>query len=91
VGALETTGRYLGYGLATVINSIDPQRVYISGEITTAWDLVEPKVRAALSERVLTKAALSTELLTVSAEDYPRLRGAAALVASPAFAAPVVA
>jgi len=91
IGALETSGRYLGYGLATIINSIDPQRIYIGGEITTAWDLVEPKVRAAISERVLTKGALTTELLTVSAEDYPRLRGAAALVASPAFAAPVVA
>jgi N-acetylglucosamine repressor len=91
IHALETSGRYLGYGLATIINSIDPQRIYIGGEITTAWDLVEPKVRAALGERVLTKAALQTELLIVSAEDYPRLRGAAALVASPAFAAPVVA
>jgi len=90
-GALETTGRYLGYGLASIINSVDPHRVYIGGEITTAWDLVEPKVRAALGERALTKGALQTEIITVSAEDYPRLRGAAALVASPAFAAPVVA
>jgi N-acetylglucosamine repressor len=91
VGALEASGRYLGYGLASIINSVDPTRIYIGGEITTAWDVVEPKVRAALTERVLTKAALQTELLLVSAEDYPRLRGAAALVASPAFAAPVVA
>jgi N-acetylglucosamine repressor len=91
VGALEQSGRYLGYGLASIINSVDPTRIYIGGEITTAWDVIEPKVRAALTERVLTKAALQTELLLVSAEDYPRLRGAAALVASPAFAAPVVA
>jgi N-acetylglucosamine repressor len=91
VGALETSGKYLGYGLASIINSVDPMRIYIGGENTTAWDLVEPRVKAALSERVLTKAALTTELLMVSAEDYPRLRGAAALVASPAFAAPVVA
>ena len=91
VGALETTGRYLGYGLASIINSVDPQRVYIGGEITTAWDLIEPKVRSALGERVLTRTGLQTEIIIVSAEDYPRLRGAAALVASPAFAAPVVA
>jgi N-acetylglucosamine repressor len=91
VSALEATGRYLGYGLASLINSVDPQRIYIGGEITTAWDLIEPKVRAALGERVLTKGSLQTELIIVSAEDYPRLRGAAALVASPAFAAPVVA
>ena len=91
VSALETTGRYLGYGLGSIINSVDPHRIYIGGEITTAWDLIEPKVRAALGERALTRGALQTELIIVSAEDYPRLRGAAALVASPAFAAPVVA
>jgi hypothetical protein len=31
------------------------------------------------------------EIVVVPAEEYPRLRGAAALVVAPAFAAPVVA
>lgn len=89
--ALETTARYLGLGLASVINVLDPARVYVGGEITLAWDLIEPAVRAAIAERALTPAAAKTDIRPVAATEYPRLRGAAALVAAPAFAAPVVA
>lgn len=91
IAAVETTGRYLGLGLASVINALDPSRVYIGGEITLAWDLIEGSVRSALSERALTSAAAQTEIRPVAASEYPRLQGAAALVAAPAFAASVVA
>ena len=89
--ALHVTGRYLGLGLASVVNVLDPARVYIGGEITAAWDIVEPHVRAGLAERALTPAAAATDLRTVAAGEYPRLQGAAALVTAPNFAAPVVA
>lgn len=91
VAAIEATARYLGLGLASVINALDPARVYIGGEITMAWDLIEGTVRSAMAERALTSAAASTEIRPVPASEYPRLQGAAALVAAPAFAAPVVA
>jgi predicted NBD/HSP70 family sugar kinase len=91
VAALEATARYLGLGLASVINAFDPARVYVGGEITLAWELIEGTVRAALAERVLTPAAAGTEIRPVAAGEYPRLQGAAALVTAPAFAAPVVA
>ncbi len=89
--AVQATGRFLGLGLATVVNAYDPSRVYIGGEITAAWDLIEPTIRAGLSERVLTPAAASLDIRIVAASEYPRLQGAAALVSAPAFAAPVVA
>jgi hypothetical protein len=54
-------------------------------------DLIEPAVREALAERALTPDAAGTDIRPVTATEYPRLRGAAALVAAPAFAAPVVA
>lgn len=91
LAAVHSTGRYLGLGLASIINAIDPARVYVGGEITTAWDLIEPTVRTALRERTLTEFAAATDIRVVPAEDYPRLRGAVALVAAPAFAAPMVA
>jgi predicted NBD/HSP70 family sugar kinase len=91
IAALEATARYLGLGLASVINAFDPGCVYIGGEITLAWDLVEGAVRAALAERTLTSAAAATEIRPVAAIEHPRLQGAAALVTAPAFAAPVVA
>jgi N-acetylglucosamine repressor len=89
--AIQATGRYLGAGLVSVVNVFDPTRVYVGGEITTAWDLIEGDVRSAFAERALTPAAAATEIRPVPAGENPRLQGAAALVTAPAFAAPVVA
>jgi predicted NBD/HSP70 family sugar kinase len=91
LAAINSTARYLGLGLASIINSLDPARIYIGGEITTAWSLIEPIVRGALRERTLTDFGGTTEIHIVPAEEHPRLRGAVALVAAPAFAAPMVA
>jgi predicted NBD/HSP70 family sugar kinase len=91
LAALQVSARYLGLGLGGVINIMDPDRIFIGGEITTAWDLIENTVRTALAERALTPAATSTAIVIVAAEEQSRLRGAAMLVAAPAFAAPVVA
>jgi predicted NBD/HSP70 family sugar kinase len=91
IAALEATARYLGLGLASIVNAVDPARIYIGGEIVAAWDLIEPAVRAGLSERALSPDAARTEIRIVTLEDHPRLRGAAALVAAPAFAAPPIA
>ena len=91
LAAVQATGRFLGLGLASVVNAYDPARVYVGGEITAAWDLIEPTVRAGLAERVLTPAAAALDIRTVATSEYPRLQGAAWLVSAPAFAAPVVA
>jgi N-acetylglucosamine repressor len=91
VAALEATARYLGLGLASVINALDPARVYVGGEITLAWDLLEGAVRTALSERALTADAGDTEIRPVAAPCRRGYSVAAALIAAPAFAAPVVA
>jgi N-acetylglucosamine repressor len=91
LAAINSTARYLGLGLASIVNALDPARIFIGGEITTAWSLIEPIVRSALRERTLTEFGGATEIHVVPAEDHPRLRGAVALVAAPAFAAPMVA
>ncbi|MEJ7710515.1 MAG: ROK family protein [Pyrinomonadaceae bacterium] len=86
--AIQTTARYLGLGLGTVVAALNPARIYIGGEITAAWDLIEDTVRIALVERSLTDAAAQTPIEIVSTVAYPRLRGAVALVAAPTYAAP---
>ncbi len=91
VAALKTSARFLGLGIATIINVINPDGIYLAGEITTAWDLIENTVREAIAERALTEAAARTPLRVTSTQEYPRLRGAAALIAAPTFAAPRVA
>ncbi|MDT7603355.1 MAG: hypothetical protein QOF61_1352 [Acidobacteriota bacterium] len=89
--AIQSTARFLGLGLATIVNVINPDCIYLAGEITTAWDLIESTVREALSERALTSAAGRTPVRVAAAQEHPRLRGAAALIAAPTFAAPRVA
>ena len=91
VAALQATARYFGLGLASIVNAVDPACVYVAGEIAGAWDLIVDTVRTALAERTLTAAAAETELRPVAQHEHSRLHGAAALVAAPAFAAPVVA
>ena len=85
VGAIESTARYLGLGLAAVVNTFDPACVYIGGGITRAWDLIETTVRSAMAERALTASAAATDVRPVTATEFPRLRGAAALVVAPAY------
>jgi predicted NBD/HSP70 family sugar kinase len=88
---LERTGHYLGQGFAGIVKAIDPRRIYVGGELTMAWDLIAPAVRGALRAHTLIREAGEVEILTVPLGEYPRLRGAAALVCMPAFAAPIVA
>jgi len=89
--AILSTGRFVGLGLVSIVHGINPEFICISGEITAAWDLIEDAVREALAERALTEAAANTPIKIASSVEYPRLRGAAALIAAPTFAAPRVA
>jgi N-acetylglucosamine repressor len=89
--AIEQTGRFLGAGLAMIVNALNPSRIFIGGEITAGWDLVEPHVRAQIEERALTPTAAATPIIPEQGVANPRLRGAIALVAAPVFAAPQVA
>jgi predicted NBD/HSP70 family sugar kinase/biotin operon repressor len=91
--ALETlreTGHFLGRGFATIVKALDPRRIYVGGEITAVWDILSPTVRGTLNEDAVIREAGETEILTVALGEYPRLRGAAALIHTRAFAAPVV-
>jgi N-acetylglucosamine repressor len=92
IAAVQSTARYLGLGLASLVHALDPERIYLSGEIIGAWDLIEPTVRQALAERALPPAgAAATELVIVALPEHPRLKGAAALISADAFAASQVA
>ena len=88
LAALISTGRYLGLGFATIVSVVDPTCICVGGEITAAWDLIGDTVMRALRERVLGREVPSDLVRPVPPDDYPRLRGAAALITAPAFAAP---
>jgi N-acetylglucosamine repressor len=89
LSAIQMTARYLGLGLVTILHGVDPACIYIGGEIATAWDIVEPTMREAIAERALTEK-IAQAVIHPCTISYPRLRGAAALIAEPTFAAPNV-
>ena len=89
--AIQATARFLGLGLGMIVNIVNPDCIYLAGEITTGWDLIEATVREALVERALTESAGRTPLRASITHESPRLGGAAALIAAPSFAAPRVA
>jgi N-acetylglucosamine repressor len=88
--ALEATGRYIGLGLAAIVNALNPARIVVGGEIAAGWDLVRPAVQQALAERTLTQGAAATPVIPEPHDSRTRLRGAAALVVAPLFAAPTI-
>jgi predicted NBD/HSP70 family sugar kinase len=69
------------------VNALDPERIYVGGEISAAWDLIEPTVRAALAQRALVAAAADVKIVIVAPHEHPRLRGASALVGAPLLGA----
>jgi N-acetylglucosamine repressor len=89
--AIAETGRYLGQGLAMIVNALNPAKIYVGGEITAAWDLIEGKLRDAIRERALVESAAHTPIIPEQVGGHPRLRGAMALVAAPHYAAPQIA
>lgn len=89
LSALRETGHFLGRGFATIIKAVDPRRIYVGGEITTVWDLISTTVADTLREDAIVGHSGETAILPVPLGEHPRLRGAAALISVPAFAAPL--
>ena len=88
---LEATGRYMGLGLAAIVNALNPARIIVGGEIAAAWDVIGATVQRAMAERTLTQGTAATPVIPEANDQQTRLRGATALVVAPMFAAPAVA
>jgi predicted NBD/HSP70 family sugar kinase len=88
---LDETAHFLGIGLATIINALNPAQIIVGGEITAAWERMAPIIREEIAKRALTLAATATPIVPEPPGASPRLRGATALVTAPVFAAPQLA
>jgi glucokinase-like ROK family protein len=75
---LGRMGKYLGLGLAMLVNGLAPSVVTIVGEVTRAWARVGPIVERVIEERARTHAL--TRIVPTDDVLQPRLRGTVALV-----------
>ncbi|MEP6902250.1 MAG: ROK family protein [Actinomycetota bacterium] len=87
--SIDRMAYYLGVGIAMLITSFAPNIIVCVGEITRAWERVEPIIKQIVTER--TPLASSTQIIPTNELAFPRLRGAIALVLQKHFVAPSVA
>jgi predicted NBD/HSP70 family sugar kinase len=87
--ALHKMGHYLGIGISMLLSGLAPDVVVVVGEVTEAWDRVEPIIRKVVAVRQSTH--VKTKILPTDPLTRPRLRGVIALVLQKHFGAPHVA
>lgn len=89
VDILSKAGRYLGIGIANLINLFDPEFLILGGGIREATDIVIPSIQEITQRKVLGDSAKRTPIIAskLGANLYPV--GAVALILERAFEAPV--
>jgi predicted NBD/HSP70 family sugar kinase len=88
LAAFAETGRWLGIGLAGVINILNPELVLLGGELTASYPFVRPSLEAELDRRVLRAARGIVRVVPASLGVDAPLRGAAELAFEPLLSDP---
>ena len=89
--ALKTTGKALGYGLASIVNTFNPRLVVLGGYLSSLYALVGPEVTAALAKRALPAPLESVTVSLPGLGTDSSLLGAAEIALEPLFVDPVAA
>jgi glucokinase len=79
IETLNEAGRYLGYGLASAINLLNPQRVVLGGGVIESCDLVFDVAVEYARRESLAAAIKGTEFTRAKLGDYAGVVGAALL------------
>jgi len=87
--ALHRVAHHLGIGIAMLATGLAPDVLVVVGEVTRAWEKVEPVVAAVVRRRLSARASI--RIVAGDAELQPRLRGTIALVLQKHFVAPSIA
>ena len=86
---LADSGRWLGRGLAMLVNLLNPQKVIVAGEGVEAGDWRFEPMRRALEETRFDSLGAETALVIESAGDTTWARGAACVVLGEFFKSPL--
>ena len=77
---LRQTGRYLGIGLANLINTLNPERVIVGGGVAKAARFIMGPLKDTVAARALDTPARSTTIVTAKLGDQATVIGAVTLV-----------
>jgi N-acetylglucosamine repressor len=88
--ALKETARYLGIGIANLIQGLAPEAVIVSGGIVRAWPVIADDLRASVDSSIC-RGFPSTPIMSSTLGTQPTLMGAISLVLASKFASALVA
>ncbi len=83
--ALKTTARYLGIGIANLIQGLAPETVIVGGPIVRAWPVIEQDLKASV-EASICRGLPSTPIIGSTLGTQPTLMGALSLFLASKFA-----
>jgi len=86
--AIRKTGRYLGMGIAILVNSLNPEMVIVHGEINRAWNVIQHEMWEEIRARALPRNYTSLRLEPSTVQANPSLVGAISLVICRRFTVP---
>jgi N-acetylglucosamine repressor len=84
-GALKTTARYLGIGIANLIQGLAPETVIVGGPIVRAWPIIAEDLKASV-ETSICRGLPSIPIIGSTLGNQPTLMGALSLVLASKFA-----
>ncbi|MFH0812074.1 MAG: ROK family protein [Pseudomonadota bacterium] len=76
----QTMGKYLGIGIASLINVFNPEMVIIGGGVSRAWNMFMPATQAEVNTRAFKIPAQRAKIVPALLGDDAGLLGAAYLV-----------
>lgn len=75
LAAIRATAEYLGEGIASLAHGLSPEIIVIGGDISAAWNLIEPIIKAKVKSRYLIPSIAKIEIRAASVQ-RPSLFGA---------------
>ncbi|CAA7601400.1 MarR family [Acididesulfobacillus acetoxydans] len=64
IGVLADTGRYLGIGIANLLNTLNPSRIILTGGVAQAGDFVLQPLKETVARRALETPARAVSIVT---------------------------
>jgi predicted NBD/HSP70 family sugar kinase len=83
--ALQTTGKYLGLGIANLVYGFNPEMVIVGDNLKDAWDFVGDIIISTVRSRVPAYYLEGLQIVPSSHKENPSLLGAIALVLAHQF------
>ncbi len=77
---LKTAGRYLGVGIASLVNIFSPEAVIIGGGLIGAWNILVEEAKREAQKRAFESLIKDVEFLPASLGDDAGLVGAASII-----------